>query len=160
MSGSTGRPGSDPPASGRRLRLWRGVLGGFGTVVLAIGVVVLVVEVPAVRYPGVAAWLLGALVAHDVVVAGAVFAVGLLLRRARWRPVTTAIVGGAAVVGAIVALVAVPAAVKAAIGTANPTVLPLDYVGNLLMFELGVAIVATVAVVCVRAVSSHRSRRP
>jgi len=140
----------------RRLRRWRLGLGVFGVAMLGLAAVVFVDEVPVVRYPGVAAWLIGALIVHDGIVAVAVVAIGLLLRRGRWSPVTTAIVGGAAVVGAIMALVVAPIVVKDAIGTANPTVLPLDYLGNLLWFELGVVVVAVVAVVVARRVSVRR----
>lgn len=143
-------------AAPRRLGRWRLGLGVFGVAMLGLAAVVFVGEVPVARYPGVAAWLVGALIVHDGIIAFAVAAVGLLLRRARWSPITTSIVGGSAVVGAIVALVVVPIVVKDSIGTANPTVLPLDYLANLLWFELGVVVVAVVATVVARRVSLRR----
>lgn len=151
---------TDDPAAldtaARRLRPWRVGLGVFGVVMLGFAAAVFIGEVPVSRYPGVAAWLIAALIVHDGVIACAVLAAGILLRRARWRPITTAIVGGAAVVGAIMALIVVPIVVKSAIGTANRTVLPLDYLGNLLWFELGVVVAAVVAVVVARSVSGRR----
>ncbi|WP_411558760.1 hypothetical protein [Plantibacter sp. MPB07] len=147
-----------PPrdAASRKLRPWRVGLGVSGVAMLGFAAVVFLDEVRLDQYPGVAAWLIGALILHDGVIALAAVGLGMLLRLAGWRPITTAIVGGATVVGATMALIVIPAVVKDAIGTANPTVLPLDYLGNLLWFELGVVVVAVVMALVARAVSGRR----
>ncbi|XUK62082.1 hypothetical protein ABMA10_08860 [Plantibacter sp. RU18] len=148
---------SSSPLHSTPLRRTRLLLGGLGIALVVLGAVLFIQQIPAIRYPGVAGWLLGALVVHDGIIAAAVLGVGLLLRLAPWSAATKAIVSGAAVVGGIMALIVLPAAWKDAIGTANPTVLPFDYLGNLVWFELGVVLVAVVAVIAARNVTARRS---
>ena len=122
------------------LRVWRGTLLALGGIFLATGAGVLLIEVRPDNYPGIALWLVAALVVNDTIGAAAVFAVSVLLRRiARSKAGTRiplavfAIVQGALVVGVIVTVVVVPEVFHRAAGTANPTVLPLDYGSNLLL---------------------------
>lgn len=138
-------------------RRTRWTLGVLGIAVIVVGLALFFQEIPAVRYPGVAFWLAGALVLHDGLIAGVVVAVAIVLRKLGLRARTRAILAGAAVVGGIMAIVVLPAAWKAAIGTANPTVLPLDYLGNLVWFEIGVAVVTAVIVVVLRMVDRRRA---
>ena len=133
-------------------------LVGLGLVLLLVGGIVLLRDVNPATYPGVAAWLAGAIVLHDGVAALAVFGVTVLVRRADGIPfVVRAIVQGAAAIGVLVAVLVLPEIVKQAIGTANPSILPLDYVGNLLRFEAG--LVAATAVAIGVALIVRRTRR-
>ena len=56
------------------------------------------------------------------------------------------IVQGALVVGGLVTILVAPEIVKRWIGTANPSILPLDYLNNLLGFYAVLVVLATVGV--------------
>lgn len=149
---------TDPARSSRTpYRRSRLVLGAVGIALLGLGAILFVDEIPLHRWSGVGGWLLGALVVHDGLIAGLIVLLSVLLRRSGWSAATKAIVNGALAVGGVMALVVVPAAVKRAIGTANPTILPLDYLGTLVWFELTLAAVALVAIATVRAVRARRA---
>ncbi len=60
------------------------------------------------------------------------------------------IVQCALAVGAIVALIVVPEIVKDAAGTANPSILPLDYAANLTIFLAALGVLTIAAVVLQR----------
>lgn len=145
--------------SDRPFRRTRWTLGALGVAIIIVGLALFVQEIPAVRYPGVAFWLSGALVVHDGLVAGVVVAGAVLLRKLGLRARTRAVLSGAGVVGGIMAIVVLPAAWKAAIGTANPTVLPSDYLGNLVRFEIGIAVVTVVVVIALRVVDRRHAAR-
>lgn len=126
---------------------WRGVLLGTGVVLLLIGAATFLMQVPPARYPVVAAWLVGAIIVHDGIGAMLVFAAAVIVRRVDHRIpfAVLAVVQGAAVIAVIVTVLVLPEIVKQAIGTANPTILPLDYLGHLLWFYaalVGATIVA------------------
>ncbi|GAA3629429.1 hypothetical protein GCM10022200_10100 [Microbacterium awajiense] len=106
-----------------------------------VGVVVFASDVRPSQYPAIAAWLIGALIVHDVLIAGTIVAVAVLSRRAPVPYGAVLVVQGALAVAGITALVVVPEIVKKAIGTANPTILPLDYGLNLAVL-LGVLTIA------------------
>ncbi len=130
------------------VRRWRVALVLTGLALLGLALVALVNEVPVTRWPGIALWLVGALIIHDGIVAMSVLAVSIAARRVGllvpWGIVL--IVQGALAVGAIVTALVVPEIVKKSIGTANPSILPLDYVANLGVFSAGLAGVAAIAV--------------
>ncbi|MGK2867996.1 MAG: hypothetical protein ACSLFA_15375 [Mycobacterium sp.] len=131
-----------------KLVLWRGALIVAGVGLLGFGAVLVLLEVDPATYPGVAFWLAGAIVLHDGVAAVGVFIATVLVRRADRVPfVVRAIVQGAAVVALIVTVLVVPEIVALAIGPANPSVLPLDYAGNLLAFHAGLVAATVVAIV-------------
>jgi hypothetical protein len=94
-----------------------------------------------------------------VLIAGLVFAVAFAGRRlARRVPVAPIVlVQCALAVGAIVALIVVPEIVKDAAGTANPSILPLDYGANLAIFLVALAVV-TVAAVALHTRLARRGR--
>jgi hypothetical protein len=153
-------PAAAPPIS-EAVTAWRAVLIGAGVLLLLIGAAAFLMQVPPARYPWVAAWLLGAIVVHDGIAAMAVFAVAVLLRRLDPRIpfAVLAIVQAAAVVGVIVTALVLPEIVKQAIGTANPTILPLDYAGHLAWFWAGlVAVTAVLVAGClvIRRVAARR----
>jgi MFS family permease len=132
-----------------------------GVAMLAIGGVVLLTDVSPRRHLGIAAWMLGALVVHDAVIAPVVLFVGALLRRAGRRipGAVLVIVQVALVVGAVVTALVVPEILKQGIGTENPTVLPLEYGLNLAVFYAGLA-VATAAAIVGYLVASRAKTRP
>jgi hypothetical protein len=134
--------------SSEALTIWRGVLIGAGVLLLLIGAATLLMQVPPARYPAIAVWLAGAIVVHDGIAAMLVFALAVLLRRADRRvpTVVLAIVQAAAVIAVIVTVIVLPEIVKQAIGTANPTILPLDYVGHLAWFYAAVAGASAVSI--------------
>lgn len=131
------------------MRILRIALALVGIGLLVVGGLVLLEDVAPTRYGGILLWLVGAIVIHDGVIAGLVIAVNLTLRKAGHRVPfgVLAIVQGAIVVGAIVSLIVFPQIVKQGIGTLNPTVLPLDYAANLVMFYAALVAVTAVAIV-------------
>jgi uncharacterized membrane protein len=132
-----------------KIRRWQIGLIAFGIALLIVGVVVLFMGVAPKNYVGIAIWFVGALILHDGIAAMVVFGVSVVMRRAGRRiplPVI-AIVQGALVVGAIVTAIVVPEILKKSLGTANPTILPLDYGLNLVLFYAGLAIVTAVTIV-------------
>lgn len=135
------------------------VLVAVGVLVLVVGVAVLLRDVAPRRYLGLGAWLLGALVVHDAVIAPVVLGVGALLRRAgrRMPGGVLIIVQVALVVAAVVTALVVPEILKQAIGTANPTVLPLPYGVNLALFYGGLAVATGLAIVL--QIRAHNARR-
>jgi hypothetical protein len=132
----------------RDLFAWRLVLVVAGIALLGFGGIVFLLDVNPSNYPGLAIWLAAAIVLHDGVAALAVFGATVLVRRAHGIPfVVRAIVQGAAVVALVVTVLVLPEFLAIAMGPANPSVLPLDYAGNLLLFHAGLVAVTVVAVV-------------
>jgi hypothetical protein len=130
------------------MRRWQAGLIVVGALLLALGGLVLVLDVGPSKFLGIATWFAGAIILHDGILAPIVFGASLLLRRAGKRIPFGAllIVQGAVVVGAITALLVVPQQLKRAIGTANPTILPLDYGVNLVVFTAVLVAVTVLAV--------------
>lgn len=140
------------------VRRWRIALLGAGVALLAFAGYTLLVEVAPARYVGILLWLAGAIVLHDGVAAMAVLGVSVLLRRAGRRiPFgVIVVVQGALAIGAIVTVLVLPEIVKQAIGTANASILPLDYLSSLLVFY---AVLGTAAAMLVLAVIARRRSR-
>jgi hypothetical protein len=139
---------------------WRIALVAFGIVLLGVGGIVLLTDVPPDRYLGIAAWFAGALVLHDGIAAMIVFGVSVLMRRSGKRipwPVI-AILQGALVIAAIVTALVVPEIIKQSIGSANPTILPLDYGLNLALFYAGLALATVIAIVGYGAIFARRAK--
>ena len=138
------------------------VLVVVGVALLAIGGITLLNDVNPKRYIGLASWLIGALIIHDGIIAPTVFVIILFFRRANKRiPVIfLLIVQGAIVIGSIIALLVVPEILKKAIGAANPTLLPLDYSTNLVVFLIGLAILTGIALGAYAALSRAKARSP
>ncbi len=144
------------------VRRWRIGLVAGGILLLLVGGATLLHEVPPTRYVWIAAWLLGALIVHDGIVAMALFGASVLVRRVDRRIpfVVVVIVQGAVLVGVIVSVIVLPEIVKQAIGTANPSILPLNYLGNLGLFYAGLGATTVVLVALALAITlrRHRSR--
>ena len=147
----------DAPVS-PAVRLWRFWLIVGGLLLLAIGGVSFLVGVNPQTYVGVAAWLIAAIILHDGVAAMAVFGVTVLARRVEPRIpfAVLAVVQAGAVVAVVVTVLVAPEIIKQAIGSANPTILPLNYVGNLVVFNAAVAGVTVVVAGVVFAVTRRR----
>ena len=142
------------------VRRWQVALIGAGILLLLIGGATLLQEVPPTRYVGIAAWLLGALIVHDGIVAMAIFGASVLVRRLDRRIpfVVVTIVQGAVLVWVVVTVIVLPEIVKQRIGTANPSILPLDYLGNLGLFSVGLGAVTLVLVAAALAITHTRRR--
>ena len=92
----------------------------------------------------------------------AVFGVAVALRRTATRVpyFVVLVVQGAVAIAALVTLLVLPEIVKQSIGTANPSILPLDYALNLAWFHLVLATVAGLLIVGYLALRRRQSRRP
>ncbi|CAN5382683.1 hypothetical protein BH09ACT4_BH09ACT4_04460 [soil metagenome] len=142
------------------MNLWRGGLIALGVLLIGIGGFAFLLQVKPDQYIGVAAWLAGAIIVHDGIGAMVVFGATVVIRRFdRVIPfVVLAIVQAAAVLVVIVTVIVLPEIVKRAIGSANPTILPLDYVRNLVLVYAGIG-VATVIAIAVALVLRRRPAR-
>lgn len=141
------------------MKIWRIALLVVGIAFLVVGALVLLEDVAPKRYAGIALWFAGAILIHDGIIAGLVIAVNLTLRKAGRRvPLgVLAIIQGAIVVGAIVSLIVFPQVVKQRIGTLNPTILPLGYGANLVLFY-GVLMAVTAVTIAVYLRMTARAR--
>ena len=143
------------------IRRWQIALIALGLLLFLVGGITLLNDVNPKRYLGIAIWFAGALVIHDGIISFVVFGANIVMRKTGGRlrvPLPAIlIVQGALVLAAIMTLIVVPAALKKSIGTANPTLLPLDYGLHLLVFY-GVLAVVTAAALAGYALL--RRRRP
>lgn len=138
----------------------RAILVGLGILTMLVGGLVLINDIPPRQYPAILTWLVLVLVAHDVVIAGAVFALAIAGRRAEGRiPHRTILLFQATVAtGGLLALLVAPEIAKRAVGTANPSVLPLNYGVNLAILLI-VLLLAAIAGSVLQAAVSRRRRR-
>ena len=131
------------------VRRWQIALVAVGLATMLVGGITLLNDVDPKRYLGIAVWFVGALVLHDGIISLVVFGANVLMRKTGGRlriPLPALlIVQGALVVAGIMTLIVVPAALKKSIGTANPTLLPLDYGLHLVVFYVVLAAVTAVA---------------
>ena len=132
-----------------------------GIALLLVGGMVLLADVKPSRYLGILAWFAGAIIVHDGILAFAVAGVGIAMRRAgrafRVPLPVIIIVQGALAVAALFALLVVPEILKKSIGTANGTLLPLDYALHLAVFYAALAVITAVAVAGYIAVTRRRA---
>ena len=143
------------------VRRWQIGLIALGLALFVVGGITLLNDVNPKRYLGIAAWFLGALIVHDGIISFLVFGANIVMRKTGGRlriPLPAIlIVQGALVVAAIMTLIVVPAALKKSIGTANPTLLPLDYGLHLVVFY---AVLAGVTALALAVYGVVRRRRP
>ncbi|MFG3281925.1 hypothetical protein [Streptomyces sp. NPDC048111] len=116
----------------------RTVLGAAGLALMAFGGLLIWDQT---THWDVLIWLAGAVVLHDGVIAPLVLAVGLLLGGLSAR--SRGLVRGTLLTAGCLVLIALPVLLRP-LPTANPSVLPLDYVRGLL---ISLAVVAALAVV-------------
>lgn len=129
-----GIPPGPPGAAGRGVRRVRLVLAGAGLLVLLVGAWKVLGAVRPESYGWLAVWLLGAILLNDLVVAPLVTLLRALAHRVLrdHDPALGWLKAGFVVAGVLV-LVVVPAIWARHLGTANPTILPGDYAGRLLV---------------------------
>ena len=146
------------------LRAWRIGLIALGLAFFVVGGITLLNDVNPARYLGIAIWLLGALVIHDGIISFVVFGANIVTRKTGGRlriPLPALlIVQGALVVAGIMTLIVVPAMLKKSIGTANPTLLPLDYGLHLVVFYAALAGVTALALAVYGVVRRRRPAQP
>ena len=143
-----------------RQRIWRRALVAGGLGIMAVGGLVLLLDVRPAAYLGILVWFAGAIIVHDGIIGPVVFGVAVLMRKTRRRIpiVVIAIVQVAIVVAAIMAAIVLPEAYRKQAGTANPTILPLDYLPNLGAFYAALALVTTAVVVVYLLVAASREK--
>ena len=138
------------------MKIARVVLVVLGVALLVLGGIVLLQDVKPVRYVGILWWFAGAIILHDGILSFVVVGISLFSRRlVRIRLVPILILQGALAIAALFALLVVPEILKKGIGTANPTLLPLDYGLHLVVFY-GVLVVVTGLALVVYRVASRR----
>ena len=139
----------------------RVILVVLGVALLLLGGIVLLDDVKPTRYLGILAWFAGAIIVHDGILAFAVAGVGIAMRRAgrafRVPLPVIIIVQAALALAALFALLVVPEILKKSIGTANETLLPLDYGLHLAVFYAALAVITAVAVAAYMAVTRRRA---
>ncbi len=138
-----------PTSPSRRVRQVRLALAAAGLVVLLVGAWKVLHAVQAPSYVWLAVWLLGAILLNDAVIAPVVVVLRAVTHRALGRLPAAALawLKGGFVVGGVLVLVVVPEIWAQHLGTANPTILPGDYTGRLLLVLAVVAVLTLVAVV-------------
>jgi len=143
-----------------RIVKWRIALILIGLGLISTGGLVMLDTVSPSRYLGIVIWMAGAIIVHDGIIAPIVFGIGFVMRKAgRKIPIgVIAIIQAAIVVGAIVSLIVFPEVIKKSIGTQNPTVLPLDYGLNLVVFYGVIAALTVVAIAGYLALMARRQK--
>lgn len=124
-------PEADRPDTSRYGRLfWASVAVGWG--IMAFGVVGALVDGGRTNPPELGLWLAGSLVAHDLVIAPATFAVGMAVRRLA-PPGIRAALQAALILSGIFVLFSIPLLGGFGRNEANPSILPQDYAAGLLL---------------------------
>ena len=136
----------------------------FGLALMLLGAIVLFGTVNPKRYLGLAGWFILALIVHDGVISAVTFGVAFGLRKGQKKqripgPVI-AIVEGALAVISVFAIIVLPEILKKSIGTKNPTILPLDYTVNLLLFWAAIVVIAAAMIAGYYAVTRRQKLRP
>jgi len=142
-------------------RIWRRVLIVAGIAILGIGGLTFLMDVKPAAYVGLLIWFVAALIVHDGIIGPVIFGIAVIMRKLNrsMSIVVVAIVQVALVIAAIMAAIVLPAAYKKQAGSANPTILPLEYLPNLGAFYVALAIVTTAVVATYLVVSSRRAKR-
>ncbi|MEO7836140.1 MAG: hypothetical protein ABIS21_00685 [Acidimicrobiales bacterium] len=134
---------------------WAGAVAGWG--VMAAGVVGLMSESAKTRPANAARWVLGAAIAHDVLVAPAVILLGVLVGRVV-PAAFKGIVQSALVMSAMVALFSYPFVRGFGRQAANPSILPRNYATGVAIVLGSIWVVAAVAIaVRVRTAPARRT---
>lgn len=144
-------PAGPAGPSGRRVRTVRLSLATAGLLVLLVGVWKVLHAVQPASYVWLAVWLLGAILLTDALIAPLVMVLRALAHRVLPVPGSAlAWLKGGFVVGGVLVLVVVPEIWAQHLGTANPTILPGQYAGRLVVV-LAVVAAGTVVVTLVAA---------
>ena len=157
-----GTSSADPIVATPAQRRWQIGLIALGLLLLAIGGLVLLLDVDPQKYFGLVTWFAGALILHDGIIAMVVFGASVVMRKFGRRIhvpfAVIAILQGAIVVGAIIGGIVLPEILKKNIGTANPTLLPLAYGPHLVAFYVGLAVVTSLSIAVYYAVVARRRK--
>lgn len=134
-------------------------LGAFGAWVASIGARALLRGHPFSANAPVGRWLIGGVIAHDAVIAPAVFLAGAVTARLV-GPRTRQALAAMLLIGGSVLIVGLPDVLRKG-HNPNPTVTPLDYTRNLVVVLLAVAggVLLTTAANAASAARLRRSRR-
>lgn len=126
------------------MKLFRWVLGLLGLAGIAIGVLGLPSQLGPTELLGLLTWLAAAVLLHDGVLVPLSQLAGAGLRRVSFglRPISTAVIRVALFVGATVTLLVLPL-LKAQQLAKQESVLQGDYLTSLLLFWLGLAVLAS-----------------
>ncbi|WP_241835292.1 hypothetical protein [Pseudofrankia asymbiotica] len=135
----------------------RVLLATAGLVVIGYGIHGLFTMTRATHPPQAARWLIGGVLVHDLVIVPVTAVVGLLLTRFVRAPYR-AVVQGALLVSAAVALASLPLWRGYGGSPDNPTVNPLPY-GRNLAIVLGAVWAAAVALIAIRVMRARRAQR-
>ena len=121
----------EPPVTSRYGRLfWAGV--GIGWALIGFGVVGALRDAARTNPPELVLWLLGSLVAHDLVIAPATFAVGAALRRSAPRSLLRPL-QAALILSGIFVLFSITLLGGWGRDAGNPSILPRNYAAGLLV---------------------------
>ncbi|TPW72821.1 hypothetical protein [Schumannella sp. 10F1B-5-1] len=152
---------AESPISGP-YRVARLVLLVGGVAICVVGAIILLNDVAPKRYPGLAVWLVVAVLLHDAVLAPLLVAAGLGLLRARDRlrisARAAAVVQGAVVVAGVLTAVGIPGLLANQRGSANPTIATTPYLLSLAVIWT-LAVVAIAVALVVPRLSARRARR-
>jgi hypothetical protein len=151
-----------PISPNERVRRARLALGAAGLVVLLVGAWKVLHAVQPPSYVWLAVWLLGAIVLNDAIIAPVVVVLRALLHRGQGRlpdPALGVLKAGFVVAG-VLALVVAPEIWAQHLGTANPTILPGNYLGRLVVVLAVIAglTLATTLAVAVQARQRDQTR--
>lgn len=124
--------GSPAPEQHGRM-FWASLAVGWAVIAFGVGGAVL--DAGRTNPPALALWLAGSLVAHDLVIAPVVFAMGIAIRRAVPGWARAAVQAGLIVTGVVV-LYSIPLLGGFGRDAGNPSVLPGSY-GPALLVVLG-----------------------
>lgn len=140
------------------MKLARIILIVIGLAGLFAGAVIMVQKERPDQILGVIVWIVAAIIVHDGILSPLLLLLDVWMRRAGRRIpyAVLAIIQGGVVVGAIMSLLVLPEIYKKALGTKNPTILPLDYGLNLALFWVAVALLTAAA--CALYLRSARRR--
>ncbi|ARC56177.1 hypothetical protein AS850_03685 [Frondihabitans sp. 762G35] len=144
------------------MRATRIVFVTVGALGIVFGAWVMVDTVRPKSIWGLATWLIGAVIIHDAIIAPAVVAISIAMRRVGRRipPAVIAIVQGAVVVGSVFTLVVVPEIIRKAKVPNNDTVLPFDYASRLVVLWAAIVVITALVVTVYLRRSSRQKARP
>jgi hypothetical protein len=149
-----------PPSPNARVRRARFTLGAAGLVVLLVGAWKVLHAVQPPNYVWLAVWLLGAILLNDAIIAPVVVVLRALLHRGQGRlpdPALGVLKAGFVVAGVLVLVVA-PEIWAQHLGTANPTILPGNYLGRLLVVLAVIAGLTLATTLAVAVQARHRDQ--
>ena len=156
-------PAAEPaiaPSPNPWVRRTRLTLATAGIVVLLVGAWKVLHAVQPASYDWLVVWLLGAILLNDAVIAPVVGVLRALAHKMLRNMPGTAlrVLKGGFVVAGVLVLVIAPEIWAQHLGTANPTILPGNYAGRLLVVLAFIAGLTLVTMLVVGATARHHDR--